>query len=113
VLTFEIHKQHELLPGTLAHQALQRIAKIYAVESDIRGQSAGLRRSQSPLRTRPVLEEMHEWLQAALGHISAKLSMAQAIGYSLCNWRALMRFLDDGRIEADNRRASLHRRLPE
>jgi hypothetical protein len=49
-----------------------------------------------------VLEEMHEWLQAALGHISAKSPMAQAIGYSLSNWRALMRFLEDGRIEADN-----------
>jgi hypothetical protein len=99
---FEVHKQQELLPGTLAHQALQRIARIYAVESDIRGQSAELRRSQRQLRTRPVLEEMHEWLQAALGHISAKSPMAQAIGYSLSNWRALMRFLDDGRIEADN-----------
>jgi transposase len=42
------------------------------------------------------------WLQATLGHISAKSPMAQAIGYSLSNWRALMRFLDDGRIEADN-----------
>jgi hypothetical protein len=99
---FEVHKQQELLPGTLAHQALQRIARIYAVESDIRGLSAELRRSQRQLRTRPVLEEMHEWLQAALGQISAKSPMAQAIGYSLSNWRALMRFLDDGRIEADN-----------
>jgi transposase len=99
---FEIHKQQELLPGTLAHQALQRIAKIYDVESDIRGQSAELRRSQRQLRTRPVLQEMHEWLQAVLSQISAKSPMAQAIGYSLSNWRALMRFLDDGRIEADN-----------
>lgn len=99
---FEVHKQQELLPGTLAHQALQRIAKIYAVESDIRGENAELRRSQRHLRTRPILEEMHEWLQAVLGQISAKSPMAQAIGYSLSNWRALVRFLDDGRIEADN-----------
>jgi transposase len=34
---FEIHKQMDQLPGTLAHQALQRIARIYAVEADIRG----------------------------------------------------------------------------
>lgn len=99
---FEIHKQQELLPGTLAHQALQRIAKIYAVESEVRGQSADLRRSQRQLHTRPVLEEMHGWLQAVLGQVSAKSPMAQAIGYSLSNWRALSRFLDDGRIEADN-----------
>ena len=90
------------MPGTLAHQALQRIAKIYAVESEVRGHSAELRRSQRQLRTRPVLEEMHVWLNAALGQISAKSPMALAIGYSLSNWRALTRFLDDGRIEADN-----------
>lgn len=99
---FEIHKQQDLLPGTLAHQALQRIARIYAVESEVRGHSAELRRSQRQLRTRPVLEEMHVWLHAALGQISAKSPMALAIGYSLSNWRALTRFLDDGRIEADN-----------
>lgn len=99
---FEIHKQQDLLPGTLAHQALQRIAKIYAVESEVRGQSKEMRRSQRQLRTRPVLQEMHEWLHAALGQISAKSPMALAIGYSLSNWRALTRFLDDGRIEADN-----------
>ena len=28
--------------------------------------------------------------------------MVQAMGYSLSNWRALVRFLDDGQIEADN-----------
>ncbi len=99
---FEIHKQQELLPGTLAHQALQRIARIYALESEVRGQSAELRRSQRQQRTRPVLQEMHEWLQAVLGQVSAKSPMALAIGYSLSNWRALTRFLDDGRIEADN-----------
>jgi hypothetical protein len=49
-----------------------------------------------------VLEEMHAWLHAALGQISAKSPMALAIGYSLSNWRALTRFLEDGRIEADN-----------
>lgn len=43
---FEIQKQQDLLPGTLAHQALQRIAKIYAVESEVRGQSAESRRGQ-------------------------------------------------------------------
>ena len=99
---FEIHKQQDLQPGTLAHQALQRIAKVYAVEAEVRGKSAELRRSQRQLRTRPILEEMYQWLHVALSQISAKSPMALAIGYSLSNWRALSRFLDDGRIEADN-----------
>ena len=72
------------------------------MESEVRGHSAELRRSQRQLRTRPVLEEMHAWLHAALGQLSAKSPMALAIAYSLSNWRALTRFLEDGRIEADN-----------
>ncbi|MEO8652795.1 MAG: IS66 family transposase [Ramlibacter sp.] len=99
---FEIHKQQHQLPGTLAHQALQRIARIYAVEADIRGQPADVRMRQRQLRTRPILDEMYDWLNAALGQLSAKSPMALAIGYSLSNWRALNRFVDDGRIEADN-----------
>ena len=45
---------------------------------------------------------MHGWLNETLGLLSAKSPMALAIGYSLNNWRALNRFVDDGRIEVDN-----------
>lgn len=31
--------------------------------------------------------------------------MALAIGYAMTNWRALVRFVDDGRIEAENNAA--------
>ncbi len=90
------------LHGTLAHQALQRIARIYAVEADIRGQPPDEQVRERQRRTRPILDEMYEWLHATLGHISAKSLMALAIRYTLSNWRALNRFVDDGRIEADN-----------
>lgn len=99
---FDIHQNEQRVPGTLAHQALQKIARIYAVEADIRGQPPDERRRQRQLRTRPILDEMHGWLNETLGLISAKSPMALAIGYSLSNWRALNRFTDDGRIEADN-----------
>jgi transposase len=99
---FDIHQSEQRLAGTLAHQALQKIARLYAVEADIRGQPPDERRRQRQLRTRAILDEMHGWLHETLGLVSAKSPMAQAIGYSLANWRALNRFVDDGRIEADN-----------
>ena len=99
---FEIHQNEQRIPGTLAHQALQRIARLYAVETDIRRQPPDERLRQRQLRTRPLLDEMHSWLNETLGLLSAKSPMALAIGYSLNNWRALNRFVDDGRIEADN-----------
>jgi hypothetical protein len=41
-------------------------------------------------------------MTSTLAHVSAKSPMAPAIGYSVSNWRALTRFVHDGRIEAHN-----------
>ena len=72
------------------------------VELGHRGQPPDERCRQRQARTRPLLQEMYGWLNDTLGLLSAKSSMALAIGYSLNNWRALNRFVEDGRIEADN-----------
>ena len=40
-----------------------------------------------------------------VGRVSAKSDLARAIGYSLTRWAALMRYVDDGRIEMDNNAA--------
>ena len=52
-----------------------------------------------------MLDDLKVWLETALAQLSAKSPMALAIGYSLSNWMALMRFVDDGRIEAHNNAA--------
>lgn len=99
---YDIHEQQHKLVGTLAHEALQRIAAIFAVEADIQGQSAEQRTCQRRRRTRPVLDELQRWMSATLAQVSAKSPIALAIGYSMSNWRALTRFVDDGRMEAHN-----------
>lgn len=53
-------------------------------------------------RTRPILDELRHWMTFTLAQVSAKSPMALAIGYSVSNWRALTRFVDDGRMEAHN-----------
>ena len=102
---YEIHKGQDEMPGTLAHQALLRIGALYAIEKDIRGQPAEERRHQRQSRAKPLVEALHGWLQDALRQLSAKSSMAQAIGYSLNHWHALTRFVNDGHIEMDNNAA--------
>ena len=99
---YDIHEQQHKLPGTLAHQALERIAKIFAIEADIQGQTPDVRIRERQNRTRPILDGLQSWCNDTLGQISAKSPMAGAIGYSLGNWRALTRFVDDGRMEAHN-----------
>lgn len=102
---FEIHERQGEAPGTVAHQALQRISALYAVEKEIRGKPADERCHQRQQRCAPLLGELHRWLNETLGFLSAKSPMALAIGYSLSNWRALARYVDDGRIEIDNNTA--------
>jgi transposase len=99
---YDIHEQQHKLAGTLAHEALQRIAAIFAIEADIQGQSPEERSRQRRRRTRPILDELQRWMSATLAQVSAKSPMATAIGYSMSNWRALIRFVDDGRMEAHN-----------
>jgi transposase len=99
---YDIHEQQRKVPGTLAHEALLRIAAIFDIEADIQGQLPEERRRQRHLRTRSILDELQRWLTATLAQVSAKSPMALAIGYAMSNWRALSRFVDDGRIEAHN-----------
>jgi transposase len=102
---WDIHERQHKLAGTLAHAALQRIAAIFAVEADIQGQPPDQRMRARQLRTRPQLDALHAWLNATLSQLSARSPMALAIGYALSNWRALVCFVQDGRIEAHNNAA--------
>jgi hypothetical protein len=56
-------------------------------------------------RARPLLDALHEWLEAKLGQLSKKSATAAAIGYALGRWPALTRYCDDGLIEIDNNSA--------
>jgi transposase len=102
---WELHLSLGRAPDTVAEQALKRIAALYAIEVDIRGQPPDERRRQRQARAGPLLEELHAWLSNMVGRVSAKSEIAVAIGYSLTRWRALTRYVDDGRIEIDNNAA--------
>ena len=49
--------------------------------------------------------ELHEWLTSQREAISRKSITADAIGYAMNHWKALTRYLEDGRIEIDNNAA--------
>src|ERR1700688_2526667 len=89
-------------PAPIASEALERIAGLYAIESDIRGRGAEERRDARQRRSRSVIDELEPWLRAKLALISQKTKLAEAIRYALSRWEGLTRFLDDGRIEIDS-----------
>ena len=89
-------------PAPIASEALERIAKLYAIEGTIRGRSAEERREVRQQRTKPFIDELESWLRAKLALISQKTKLAEAIRYALSRWAGLIRFIDDGRIEIDS-----------
>jgi transposase len=102
---WDLHQSLGRAPGTVAEQALKRIAALYAIEADIRGRPPDERRRQRQARAAPLLEELHAWLGSMVGRVSAKSELGGAIGYALTRWRALTRYCDDGSIEIDNNAA--------
>ena len=102
---WDMYENQGRVAGGVAEQALQRIAALYAVEAEIRGQPPDVRRRERQARAGPLLEELRAWLTGMVGRVSAKSELARAIGYSLTRWRALTRYRDDGRIEIDNNAA--------
>ena len=96
---FEIAQKR---PAPIAREALQRIAKLYEIEAEIRGLSADERRAARQLRTKPLLAAMRLWLEQRQAELPRKSPLAEAIGYPLNQWEGLIRFLDDGRIEIDS-----------
>jgi transposase len=91
--------------SSVAVQALERIAALYAIEEQIRGRSPDERRAIRQARSRPLLDAMHDWFEQMLATLSQKSAMAKAIRYALTRWVALGRYCDDGRIEIDNNAA--------
>ena len=88
--------------SAIAAEAIQRIGALYDIEREIRGKPADLRCEVRHARARPLVEELHRWLNKTLATLSRKSDTAAAIRYALSRWRALTRYLDDGRIEMDN-----------
>src|SRR3974390_2670183 len=89
-------------PAPIASEALERIAKLYAIESYIRGRSADERRAVRQEKTKALVDGLEVWLRAMLELISQKTKLGEAIRYALSRWAGLTRFIDDGRIEIDS-----------
>lgn len=98
----EIHIAHASPTTT---EAIERIAALYAIEAEIRGSTADIRKTVRQARAKPLLDSMHIWLETTLAKLSRKSDTAAAIRYALSRWSALTRYDGDGQLEIDNNAA--------
>jgi hypothetical protein len=89
----------------VATEALERIAKLYAIEKEIRGRLPEERREVRNRRSRPLLDSLKQWLEETLGKLSRKSDTAIAVRYALGQWKVVELYCDDGRLEIDNNAA--------
>lgn len=101
----KFHDLHAVQPSPITSEALARIGALYAIEEQIRGKPADLRREVRQTRAKPHAEDLRHWMDSTLHTLSKKSETAGAIRYALTHCRALMRYLDNGRLEIDNNSA--------
>jgi len=99
---YDLEQAHS---SSLAREALERIAALYAVEDEIRGRPPDERQRVRQTRARPLLQSLHDWFEVSLPKLSRKSDTTVAIRYALTLWSALTRYCDDGRLEIDNNAA--------
>jgi transposase len=80
---------------------LARIAKLYEIEAEIRGQPSDIRQVVRQRRSRPLVEDLQRWLQEHLPRLPGWSDLAKAMRYALAHWDGLILYLDDGRLEMD------------
>lgn len=84
--------------------ALHLIARLYAVEDRAKrlALSAEQRRALRQRVSARLLEKLHDYLLELQQEVLPKSPSGAAVRYSLNQWGALTRFLEDGELEIDN-----------
>lgn len=98
-------KLYEVAQNTsapIAEESLRRIAELYRIEADIKGQSAADRLTARTEHSAPLVAAFKQWLDLQRARVSSKSPLGEALRYIARFWNGLILFLSDGRIEMDN-----------
>ena len=86
----------------IAREGLERIAKFYEIEAEIRGLGHDQRLAVRMARTAPLVESFRVWLAEQRSRVSAKSRLGEKLTYIANHWDGLQTFLSDGRVEMDS-----------
>ena len=79
-------------PAPIAAEVLQRIAELYQIEAEIRGQDADERRAVRQQKSKPLIAALRGSLEKTLRQVPSGSSIAQAIRYGSINGRGCCAF---------------------
>ena len=93
---------HQSQGGTIAEEAIKRIAALYAVEKQARGKAPAERAALRQDLAKPLFDDLGKWLDAQLTKLSGKTPLAGAIRYALNRLPKARPYLENGMLELDN-----------
>jgi hypothetical protein len=89
----------------VAKEAIDRIRQLFLIEEQAKDLSPEARLELRRLRSVSLVDEFRVWMDEAETQVLPKSPAAKAIGYVRNQWRALTRYLEDGRLEISNNAA--------
>jgi transposase len=84
-----------------ARQALSQIQALYRIDRDVKDASPEERYAERQERSKPLIEKLREWLDAAIDTVPPQSLTGKAMHYMHGQWPKLVRVLDDGRVPLD------------
>jgi transposase len=89
---------------TRASHVLEQIQVLYALERKIKERKTDAQLTQRYRRryAKPILKQLHLWMQEQYTQVLPKSSIAKAIAYSLRLWTQLSDYTENGNYQIDN-----------
>lgn len=85
-----------------AQMGLAFIQRLDVVEKQLKDTDPEERARARHRLARPILDELHAWLQRSLPEVPPSTLTGKALAYLHSQWPRLIGYLDDGRISIDN-----------
>ena len=89
----------------IALEAVKRYDELFEIERQINGLSAEERRAVRQDKSKPLFDDMHEWLTKERATLSRSSEVIEPIDYMLKRWEGFALFLEDGRVCLTNNAA--------
>ncbi len=85
-----------------ADYAIKLIAKLYAIEKQIKGEPIDVRYQRRQQDSKEIISKLRKWLNETRPQVAPKLALGKALYYLDHQWARLVSYLDDGSYPIDN-----------
>lgn len=98
-------KKHKKNKKSLAQMAVDKLGKLYELETAIKDLTPQERCRQRQLHSVPLLNEFKTWVDESIRKVPKDSLTWKALNYSRHQWPRLIKYCEDGRLHMSNIRA--------